>query len=80
MTKKQKAIRACAMHLMYAYDDLMDVDSEEEYKDAKQEYNWRLSYLSDLTGIARFFLESALGKRDGYTYDLDWLRNLGVDV
>lgn len=80
MTRKQKAIRVCAMNLMDAYDDLMDAEDEEEYEDAKREYNWRLSHLSDLTGITRFFLESAFGNSYDCTYNLDWLRNLGVEI
>ena len=79
-TKKRKAITACAMHLMYAYDDWLDAEDEEEYKDAKQEYDWRLRHLSVLTGISQSILASALGTRDGYTYNLDWLRDLGVEI
>ncbi len=79
-TKKRKAIMACAMNLMDAYDDLANAEGEEEYNDATQEYNWRLSYLSDLTGLTRLFIESELHKRDECTYNLDWLRTLGVEI
>ena len=79
-TKKRKAIMACAMALMDAYDDWLDAEYEDEYNDAKKEYDWRLRHLSDLTGISQYILASALGKQDGYTYNLDWLRNLGVEI
>lgn len=79
-TKKRKAIIACAMNLMYSYDDWLDAEYEDECNDAKREYDWRLHYLSELTGISQYILASALGKRDGYTYDLEWLRDLGVEI
>ena len=79
-TKKREAIVACAMRLMDAYDNWLDVEYEDEYNDARKEYNWRLRYLSELTGISQFTLASALENQDGVTYNLDWLRNLGVEV
>lgn len=78
--KKRKAIMACAMNLMDAYDNWLDAEYEDEYNDARKEYNWRLRYLSELTGISQYALASALGNQDGVTYNLDWLRALGVEI
>ena len=80
MIEMENNIRLYAMQLMDAYDNWLDAEYEEEYDDARKEYNRSLLRLSKLTGVSQYTLASALGNQDGCTYNLDWLRALGVEI
>ncbi len=79
-TKKREAIMACAMDLMDAYDNWLDADYMEELEEAVEKYNICLKQLSRYTGKDKHAIASALGNQNGVTYNLDWLRNLGVEI
>lgn len=80
MTSKREKIMACAMDLMDAYDEWQDADYMEEQEEAAEKYNICLKQLSRYTGKDKHAIASALGNQNGVTYNLDWLRGLGVDV
>lgn len=79
-TKKRKAIMACAMDLMDAYDEWLDAEYLEEQEEAQEKYDRFLERLSKYTGKDEYDIASALGNYDGVTYNLDWLRALGVEI
>ena len=80
MTSKREKIMACAMDLMDAYDEWQDADYMEEQEEAAEKYSICLKQLSRYTGKDKRTIASALGNQNGVTYNLDWLRALGVDI
>lgn len=80
MTDKQRRIRIWAMGLIDAYDRWQDAEYKEELDEAKSEYKRCLNNLSYNTGMDKESLERALGNQDHVTYNLDWLRALGVEI
>ena len=79
-TKKRKAITACAMHLMDAYDGWQNAEWEEEYYNYGAEYGAYLDRLSSYAGIKKESIENALCKHCDEKHNLDWLRDLGVEI
>lgn len=80
MSNRKVKVILTAMDLMDAYDEWQDADYMEEQEEAAEKYNICLKQLSRYTGKDEHTIASALGNQNGVTYNLDWLRALGVDV
>lgn len=81
MTKKREKIKVCAMDLMDAYDRCLNAASQKDYDDRLEKFNLCLCRLSVYTGVIKATLATALIKQpSSASYNLDWLRALGVEI
>ena len=80
MTKRQEKIARYAVQLMDANDGWQNAKCEEEYYNYGAQYGACLDRISSYAGIKKESIENALCKHCGEKHNLDWLRDLGVDV
>lgn len=76
----EKRVRGWAYRLMDDIDAYEEAEDVNERADAERSMKGCLKSLSRLTGVAKDNLEAAACGNIGYTYNLDWLRRLGVKL
>lgn len=82
LTRKtwEKHVRAWAYRLMDDIDAYEEAEDADERVDALRSMKGCLRSLSRLTGADRDELSTAACGSTGCTYNLDWLRKLGVEI
>lgn len=74
----EKRVRGWAYRLMDDIDAYEEAEDMDERADALRSMKGCLRSLSRLTGMDKDTLETSAYGSTGYTYNLDWLRKLGV--